>query len=99
MFIEHSPKEFPRTRGHLTSKYIQSPERVFPPPQECFRWYLADGRLAWPDEVSRFGGDLVALVERCWDPLPEQRPTAEELMRALLQIALRLEAAKRVWVE
>ncbi|GAQ80602.1 protein kinase family protein [Klebsormidium nitens] len=74
------------------------PSDYFRSRQECIDWYVAGGRLDWPDEVYSFGGNLVDLVEACWDSLPERRPSAHALMRALLQISLELEGAKKVWV-
>ncbi|GAQ80603.1 hypothetical protein KFL_000570490 [Klebsormidium nitens] len=41
------------------------PSDYFTNKQECISYYAMGGRLDWPDEISRFGGDLVDLVEAC----------------------------------
>lgn len=55
------------------------------------RAYLAaGGRYEWPPVVQLLAPELVTLVEAAWDPLPERRPTAAQLMQGLLRCSLHL---------
>ncbi|GAQ83519.1 Putative protein kinase superfamily protein [Klebsormidium nitens] len=55
--------------------------------------YMAMGFwFAWPNEVHAYGGNLVALVERCCHVDPSQRPSARHVADDLLQIAELLRA-------
>ncbi|GAQ92305.1 hypothetical protein KFL_009730010, partial [Klebsormidium nitens] len=52
-------------------------------------------RYTWPSEIYVYGSELVALVERCWHTLPERRPTAAALQKAMFGISLRLSRLPR----
>ncbi|GAQ80597.1 serine threonine protein kinase [Klebsormidium nitens] len=42
--------------------------------RDMYNHYASGGRLDWPPEVYLIGGDLVNLVEACWDPTPRGGP-------------------------
>ncbi|GAQ83518.1 serine/threonine protein kinase [Klebsormidium nitens] len=61
------------------------------PNVEALRDHFDEGlRYTWPSDIHPFGSDLVALVERCWHTLPDERPTAAALQKALLHISQNL---------
>jgi hypothetical protein len=65
------------------------------PVQVARRHLAAGGRYEWPAVVQLLAPELVTLVEAAWDPLPEKRPTAPQLMQGLLRCSLQLGARAR----
>ncbi|GAQ91197.1 ATMRK serine/threonine protein kinase-like [Klebsormidium nitens] len=61
------------------------------PNVEALRDHFDEGlRYTWPTDIHPYGSELVALVERCWHTLPDERPTAAALQQALFGISQNL---------